>query len=92
MHRSAEPHDDSTPSGSDIPPGFSVLQRPDGRNYLVPNFLIDETNLAIKSEDMKRSLDVEHAQGGVSMHHSFHLLWCRWHLNQCRCFFGAGGI
>ena len=66
--QSTEAHGDSTPSQSGIPPGFSVLQS-EGRDYLVPTFLINATDLAIKSEDIKKVLDVQNAQGGVSSVH-----------------------
>jgi hypothetical protein len=60
----------STKAGNDavaaIPPGYSMKEMSDGRNYLVPDFMIDATNLAIQSQAMKRSLNVQQAPGGVS--------------------------
>jgi hypothetical protein len=53
-----------------IPPGYSIREMPDGRNYIVPNFMIDATNLAVQSESMKRSLKVGEAPGGVSAFNS----------------------
>ena len=51
-----------------VPPGYTIRQMPDGNNYIVPKFLIDATDLAIQSETMKKSLEVEQAPSGVSTH------------------------
>ena len=50
----------------DVPPGYSIQQMPDGHEYLVPNFLVDCTDLAIKTQAQVNSLKVREAPGGVS--------------------------
>jgi hypothetical protein len=67
MHPSTEARDGSAQSQPDIPPGFSIQQMSDGRNYVVPDFLLDATDLAVRSEELKKSLEVQQAPGGVSI-------------------------
>ena len=50
----------------DVPPGYSIQQMSDGHEYLVPNFLIDCTDLAVKTQAQMDSLKVREAPGGVS--------------------------
>lgn len=68
-----------TPPLSNLPPGYSVGQGPDGVQYIVPNHLLPATDLALRSEHQKSLLNVHLAPGGVrcfplSLFLSSHLL------------------
>ena len=67
MPSSTEERNDATAPQLDIPPGYSVLQMSDGHNYLVPNFLINDTDLTVETQAMKRLMKVQQAPGGVSV-------------------------
>jgi hypothetical protein len=54
-----------------IPAGYSVRQMPDGLDYIVPNFLISDADLAMQSELNKASSKIKEAPGGVSALCSF---------------------
>jgi hypothetical protein len=66
MDSSTQARDDATTSHLNIPPGYSVREMSDGHKYIVPNFLINATELDIQSDALKRSLEVRRAPGGVS--------------------------
>jgi hypothetical protein len=63
----------SLPSSSTlrVPPGYTIAEM-EGHRYLVPNFMVLATNLALQTERMKNSMTVMQAKGGVSLH-------LRWH-------------
>jgi hypothetical protein len=68
-----------------VPSGYSVGNGPDGVRYMVPNYLVPATDLALRSEQEKSALNVHLAPGGVryvltltfpllSLHYSCHLV------------------
>lgn len=63
---------DSTPaptsasSNRPIPRGFTVINGPDSRPYVVPDFLVEWTNHAWETEGMRDSVESELADRGVS--------------------------
>jgi hypothetical protein len=54
-----------------IPPGYTACEM-DGRLYLVPNFLLPATKLALETQKIQRSLNIQQATGGVSAFFVFH--------------------
>ena len=56
----------NTTSALDIPPGYCVHKMPDGCHYFIPDFMICSTDLAIETQNMMRSINVQKASGGVS--------------------------
>ena len=66
-------HATSTP---DVPHGYSVCDMPDGYRYVVPDFMIRATDLAIEMQSQMRSINVEKAPGGVRglFHSPFQIL------------------
>lgn len=63
-------HDDSnstfsSPSDDAVPRGFSLLRGPDGRHYLVPDFLVVHTKLAWESARIREELGSDSVTRGV---------------------------
>lgn len=58
---------------SKLPPGYSVGRGPDGVQYIVPNYLVPATDLALRSQQQKSILNVHLAAGGVRC---FPFLFC----------------
>jgi hypothetical protein len=56
---------DSTTSASDIPPGYSIGEMPNGHHYLVPHFMIHATDLAIETQSQMELINIKEARGGV---------------------------
>ena len=50
---------------SNLPPGYSVCQAPDGVPYIVPNYFVPATDLALRCEEQKSALNIHLAAGGV---------------------------
>jgi hypothetical protein len=92
MNPVPETKDRPTTPNSNVPAGYSVRQMPDGQNYVVPNFLINSTDLAVQTQAMKEFMEVQKAPGGVSHisllkmfgagTFSAEPLWCRYF--ECR--------
>lgn len=62
MSRSTSPH-----LPFKLPPGYSIGQGPDGVQYIVPNYLVPATDLALQTEQRKSAMNVDLAPGGVSL-------------------------
>jgi hypothetical protein len=58
---------DPTTLAADVPPGYAIGTMPDGRHYLVPDFMIGSTDLALNTQSMMRSFSFKEAPGGVSI-------------------------
>ena len=65
-HSEAAHHNPLPPSWQ-TPAGYSVGTTPDGHHYLVPNFMIRATDLALETDHMRMLMNLEQAQGGVSV-------------------------
>ena len=57
---------DPTTVAADVLPGYSIGKMPDGRHYLVPDFMICSTDLALNTQRMVNSFNFKEAPGGVS--------------------------
>jgi hypothetical protein len=66
-------HHNPLPPSWQTPPGYSVGTTPDGHHYLVPNFMIRATDLALETDHMRTSMNLEQAQGGVSVFCNRHM-------------------
>ena len=55
-----EPH-----SRPQIPSGYTIIHGADGREYLVPNFMVPVTQQAMDSEKNWKEMEVDKAAGGV---------------------------
>jgi hypothetical protein len=66
---STSPTPSAAPSASQPqmlpPPGFSIMPGTDGRDYLVPTFLVPATELAIAAASKRSELRADTAAGGV---------------------------
>jgi hypothetical protein len=51
------------------PPGFSIVPGTDGRDYLVPTFLVPATEVAIAAAGNRSDLRADTAAGGVRLNH-----------------------
>ncbi|KAF8337250.1 hypothetical protein F5887DRAFT_1078251 [Amanita rubescens] len=54
----------SSRSSLNIPPGYSIREGPDGIHYVLPDFLIPATDVALASTQNKINLNVKQAAGG----------------------------
>jgi hypothetical protein len=53
---------------SEIPQGFTTGTGPDGKDYLVPQYLVPSLNHAFASYRTKSEVGVQNAQPGVSQY------------------------
>jgi len=52
----------------DVPPGYTIGTLADGQQFLVPNFMVLATDLALKTQDKCNSVAILEASHGVSDH------------------------
>jgi hypothetical protein len=56
---------DNKPDRLDPPAGFTVFQASDGRDYLVPDFMVSSVQVALRVQESRGKLNVDAAAKGV---------------------------
>lgn len=59
-------HDNMDATDWKIPPGYSVGTGPNGKQYLVPTFLLSATDLALRAQELQGTYKVLQGSSGVS--------------------------
>jgi hypothetical protein len=66
MDKQANSTSSAPTTSTRIPDGFTLIVKPDGEKYIVPEFLIPATNEAYDCYQKRMEMDLDHELSGVS--------------------------